>query len=138
MANGNTVKVDGFLYHLDEMSKDALMSLSEKLLLQMSDIREQIESAAARYNNEGKQSDSTWFISARKALRFKGSQHQLVLRAIKNANDRERAALIPFSNHFMNAAKEILPKDTYETIFNRAQTMTKTPSPTMPEQLPKG
>lgn len=116
------IKLDNVEYDIDAMSKEQLVALSDMIHAQMANIRVQIESASARYNDEGIKSDPEWFISARRALKGKGADHQIVQEAIGRANKRERKMSKPVSSYFMDVAKEVLTDREYDSIMRRAAT----------------
>ena len=121
MLPGNVVKVGGTDYHLEEMDLDELTSLAYHISENMVRVKKQIETAAANYNINGVQSDPEWFINARMALKHMGRAHQAVQVAIGKANRRRRQEGRPLGDFFMTAAKELLHKDTFDMLLERAR-----------------
>lgn len=104
---------------LGSMSREALLALKSTVEAEMASIRLQLETASARYNNEGIPSDPEWFTKARFALRRKGNHAQQIQVAIAAAARAERAARTrppseeaaqqkAFLHAYMRAAKAIL------------------------------
>lgn len=104
--------------NLNEMSEDELHSMRSALEEDMRQIRAQLEMAAARYNETGQASNSTWVVRARSALRAKGAQSQ---RVQVELGRRRRTRGKEYATHFIDAAREILPEGVYSMIQNEAR-----------------
>lgn len=108
-----------------DMTLDELQSETDKLAESIASIKAQIETSRAR-KEKGMPTDYEWMGRARAALKFKGVEHQKMLRLVKNRKvetarkhkeeeDKRRERL------FIEACKEMLDKETYLTIWNRVE-----------------
>lgn len=101
----------------------------EELLGQLEIERETVETAMAdiRAQLDARHDDTEWRAKARAALRYRGIDHQAVIREI-GALRREQKALNhkaseneqPFPNRFVGIAKAMLPAETYGKIRDMA------------------
>lgn len=103
--------------------------LINKLDLDMTMIRGQIDVAARKFRDHGIKSDDNWFRSAQKALRIKEVQHDRLSRALDEARNIQQFTRIPVTTHeaydiriaFYNAALDILHEEDFQEIMNAAQ-----------------
>lgn len=104
--------------------------LINKLDLDMSMIRGQIDWAARKFRDQGIKADENWFRSAQKALRIKEIQHERLNRALMDARNSQNFARIAVASTpeaydiriaFYNAAREILHEEDFQEIMVAAQ-----------------
>jgi len=114
-------------YNVESMGRDELLTLLQELAQEMDSIRAQIDDAKAEAAANGVYSDRDWFRRANVALRARGRFHQRIQmrlsslrRAERAENARQTVEHTPLETHFMRAAKEVLPRETYERIMQLA------------------
>lgn len=108
-------------------STEELEAELNELMGEMADVRGQIEKAKAAGG-----ADKLWLARAKNAARYKGAEHQRLLRFIASRKAAERAnnhrsytakrnAERKWADHFAIVAKHRLPPDQYEALLQEAQ-----------------
>lgn len=95
-----------------------LERLRDTIELDLARIKTQLDTAKAGVMADGVYADAKWFAAAQGALRFKGREHQMILRELggrrKSSN---RAANASHERLFIQVAKRLLSEDLYNDIW---------------------
>jgi len=89
-------------------------------------IRGQIEHARSQVWTTGEYSDPNWYARARAALRFKGIEHQQILRALAERRREQRREAAAgqdrrFERAFISAARRRLTPELYRELIEEAR-----------------
>ena len=106
-----------------KFSAEALAEERVQLELDLANISAQINYAQVEVYKNGKPSDPEWFASAQSAKRYKGFQHQQIIREIAvRERAQKKARQETIDRAFVNAAKSVLDADKFYEILAKAQT----------------
>jgi len=86
---------------------DALIEQQDDLEQSISEIKAQLEAAVARQKDTGEYADPVWFAKAKAALRFKGAEHQRLMRRISRRRADTSAMHFRLKHAAMCAANAI-------------------------------
>lgn len=102
---------------LDEFDEE-----SEILEKEIADVRGQLEKATAHMLLTGEYADPDWFRRAKAALRYKGQEHQVLLKeraALRKRLSQEKSATL--DRLFIESARAMLDESTFYAISRDAQ-----------------
>jgi hypothetical protein len=71
---------------------EEMIARQDEVELEIADIKGQLEAAVARRRETGEYADPVWFAKARAALRYRGAEHQQLLRSIARLKSEQRLA----------------------------------------------
>lgn len=111
-------------YDVRKMNGAALETLEMELQQAITAIKDQIARAAVERRTTGVYASADWFRRAQTARGIKARQLEIVKRARKERVTAERiAARGTFPQHFLDAARIVLPKETYDLVYYQAEAM---------------
>jgi hypothetical protein len=108
-------------YDIRKMTADQLEELEMLLQGDITAIRDQLAAATARRWETGEYASADWFRRARTAQKIKARQLEMVKRVRKERRSQERREKYgTFGNYFMDAARQMLPGDTFNLVMAHA------------------
>lgn len=109
---------------LDEMCRADLIQLKNIIDDEIASIKEQLDEAKTEQLVTGTYADPGWWRKANSALRMKGRFVQKIQRQIGLAKqDEHQQSSVTFERHFISVAREVLDKETYSAIIEKAQSL---------------
>lgn len=105
-----------------DMTIEELEKRFSSVVLEIARIKAQIEMAKADYDRTGVKSNQTWYVTAKRALRLRGHEHQMVMLELakrKKQIRREHNATI--ERKFVEVAKVRLSSEQFSAIFAEAE-----------------
>lgn len=74
------------------MNLEEMLARQDEVEREIAEIKAQLEIAVAHYQATGEYADPVWFAKARAALRYRGAEHQKLLRDISKLRADARLA----------------------------------------------
>jgi hypothetical protein len=107
---------------VDLNSEDSLTEGISILEEHLASVKTGIEEAKAKAISTGEYSDPMWFHRARTAQRFKGMQHQRLLKRLAELRRVNRAVKqSSFEARFIQAARRLLNPETFQKLCEEAK-----------------
>lgn len=92
----------------------------EQLEFDIAKIKNQLDEAVSKARTTGEYADPVWWRKAKAALRFKGIEHQRLMRRRAELR-RERQGHAEFAQRFVAIAKKQLDPSVFDLISNEAE-----------------
>lgn len=102
---------------LSGLSREELLSESERTLEDLANIRAQVDVAKRKHAAAGTWADPVWLTRAEAALRHKGRRHQAILLRLSQLRDASaKASQAVFACEFVEVARRRLRVETFAAI----------------------
>lgn len=115
-------RVASRLAYIATMDRDELVARRDVVELEIADIRGQLDAAVSQQKETGQYADPNWYGKAKTALRYKGIEHQQILRELsrrreqarRKAHEQSEGRARRFERVFMSVCRRRLTPDVYE------------------------
>jgi hypothetical protein len=109
------------MQNMQDMTDSEMEDRLDCVLLDLAEIKAQIEHAKGVALQDGTYADAHWFARATRALRVKGAVHQLLLRELARRKKEERRRYnARLERIFIDVARMHLDDGTFKRIMNEA------------------
>ena len=104
-----------------DMSTDSIEERLSAVSIEIAQIKSQVEHAASEAREYGDYSDSDWFFRAKSALRFKGIEHQQLLKELAKRKKEDRVRFnLRFERVFVEVARTRIDPVLFQQIKEEA------------------
>ncbi len=114
------------MINFKEMTTEELESSRDQVVIDIMNIKEQLEeyNVLKEYDDENiDKDDHLWAVSAKKAQRVKGHQHQIICKELSERRKGNQVKQTRLPEHFMNVAREELTDEVFHSIFAKAEAL---------------
>ena len=104
------------------MSIERLEKRLDEVVVEIAHIKTQLEFAKAEYEQTGIRANHTWFITATRALRMRGLEHQMVMVELAQRKKQIRCERnSTLERKFLEVARVRLTKEEFARLFAEAE-----------------